>query len=83
MYVEGPFLRGVGFLIAMVMVGSGIVLWQEWGPLVLLKGLITFPIVFVLRWRIKSMLGRVFKMIGVLLGKLGRGRGTRVLEREK
>jgi hypothetical protein len=59
-YVEGPFLRGVALLILMVLSGSGIVLYQDWGPIVLVKGLITFPIVFGFRRKIGDVVGKGF-----------------------
>lgn len=48
-YLESSFLNGVAFFAGMLTLMSLIVLYQDWGRWVLLKGFVTFVLVLVLR----------------------------------
>jgi hypothetical protein len=67
----------------MVLVGSGIVLGQEWGPLVLAKGLVAFPVVFVMRGKIKGVMGRLGRVVVRTVGIVGGRRKGGVPLREE
>lgn len=52
-YLETEFLSGVGVLAGIIVLMSAIILAQDWGFLILIKGIISFTVIYFGRKHIK------------------------------
>lgn len=53
-------------LIILIIIGSAIVLFQDWGPLVLLKGIVSFSVIYLLRKQIVYAYSKFMKFLEYL-----------------
>lgn len=62
-YLEAEFLSGVGALAGIILVMSAILLAQDWGFFVLLKGILSFTFIYFARDYLRKGYAFIYKLM--------------------
>lgn len=68
-YIDNDFIFGVASLGAIIGVMSAIILVQDWGLVVLLKGVVSFTVVYFTREHINKGFSMFFRFLTSVLSK--------------
>lgn len=68
-YIDKDFILGVVFLGAIVTAISAILIFQDWGAVVFMKGVVSFTVIYFTRDQINKIHSIFFKILTKLLSK--------------